>query len=153
MYALAGIVVWLSVIISCVMIAGGNPLLLFDVPSFLVIAGFDLAALLVSGGTGDFARGMKQLFKKDTVLTKDELLGAAGAFGLVNICSITGGIVGTIIGCVLLLACFYGTESTGPYVAVAVLTILYGLSFSIMILLPGRSRFIKLAGSMQKTEI
>lgn len=149
MYALAGIVLWLIIFIGCVVIAGSSPLLLFDVPSFLIVTGFDLTALLVSGTFADFAHGMKQLFKKETVLTKDELLGAASAFGLMNVCSIYGGILGAVMGLVLMLASVMTPEQIGPFMAVALITIVYGLSLSIMIFLPGRSRFIKMAGLMQ----
>ncbi len=150
MHTLCGIVLWFIIFTGCVIIAGSTPLMLFDVPSFLIVAGFDLAALLVSGGTGDFARAMKQLFKKDAVLTKDELLGAAAVFGLMNACSIYGGILGFVMGLVLMLASVMNPENIGPYMAVACITVVYGLSLSILIFLPGRSRFIRLATSMQK---
>ena len=149
MQTLAGIVLWFIIFTGCIIIAGSSPWMLFDVPSFLIVLGFDLTALLVSGGTGDFARGIKQLFKKDTVLTKDELLGAAAVFGLMNVCSIYGGLLGFVMGLVLMLATIMNPQNIGPYMAVAVITVVYGLSLSILIFLPGRSRFIKLAGSMQ----
>lgn len=153
MLTLAGIILWLIIFTGCIIIAGGSPLMLFDVPSFLIVLGFDSAALLVSGGPGDFFHGIKQLFKKETVLTKDELLGAAGAFGLMNVCSIYGGILGFVMGLILMLASIMNPGEVGPYMAVALITVVYGFTLSILIFLPGRNRFIKLAGSMQKTNI
>lgn len=149
MFLLAGLVLFLSIFTGCIVIAGGSPLMLFDVPSFLIVLGFDLAALLVSGAYADFLRGIKQLLKKDTILTREELLGAAAAFGLMNTCSIYGGILGFVMGLVLMLASLMRPEEIGPYTAVALITVVYGLSFSLVFFLPGRSRLIKIAGSMQ----
>lgn len=148
MYALTGIVIWFGIFIGALLICDVTPLIMWDFPSVLIVAGFDLAALFVSGGIRDAGMGFRQLFMKNAVLTKKELMDAAAAFSLLSWCSVAGGILGFVMGLVLMLVNLSKPDTIGPFLAVALITVVYGLTLSILVFVPGKSRFARLASSM-----
>jgi len=118
----------------------------FDVPSIIIVLGFDAGALLVSGGFSDFSLGLKAIFKKKIKATKAEIQRAADSFELMFKCSIGGGIIGLVMGLVMMLVNLNDMKHIGPYLAVAIITVFYGLILSYLFFLPGKLKLLKMAG-------
>jgi flagellar motor component MotA len=145
MKAVIGIVVSLGVFVLGILIARVDPLMFVDVPSIVIVLGFDLGALMVSGEVGPFLTGMKNIFVTRSDWSRNELLAAAETFGLMAKCSIGGGFIGTVMGAVMLLVNLNDPRAIGPYVALALITILYGLMLAFLLFLPGKVQLTNLA--------
>ena len=110
----------------------GNYLIIFiDLPSFCCVAGVTILILVASGRLGAFFKGIGLAFKKSSI---------AGDGGAENDPEIkTGGLFGTLTALMYLLTQLTPPEQIGPNVAVALITMFYGLFLAIL-LLPIRER-------------
>lgn len=145
MVAIIAILISLAVFVWGVLIAGGSLLMFWDLPSIIIAVGFDLGALLVSGQMKPFALGCKTLFTSTSAAPKSELLAAAETFDLMFKCSIGGGFIGLVMGLVMMMVNLSDTQHIGPYLAVAVITVLYGLMLSYLFFLPAKVKLVNLA--------
>jgi len=145
MIVLIGIIVTLAVFATGILIAGGSLLLFWDLPSVLIVLGLDLGALLVCDGIESFRLGLSSIFAKHVICTKAELVDAAEIFGLMSRCSIGGGIIGMIMGVVMLLVNITDPKNIGPYMAVAIITVLYGMMLAYLFFTPVKVRLMNMA--------
>ncbi|MCU0848411.1 MAG: MotA/TolQ/ExbB proton channel family protein [Spirochaetes bacterium] len=145
MIVIIGILVALAILASGILFAGGSLLLFWDLPSALIVLGFDFGALLVCDGIKPFWLGLSSLFTKQVRGTKAELVAAAEIFGLMSRCSIGGGFIGLIMGVVMLLVNLMDPKNIGPYMAVAVITVLYGMMLAYLFFIPVKVRLMNMA--------
>ena len=124
----------------------GNYLIRFiDLPSFFCVAGVTILILVASGRLGIFFKGIGLAFRK-SYITDDggsendpEIKAAISAIKTAITANLLGGLFGTLTALMYLLTQITDLSSLGPAVAVALITMFYGLFFAI-ILLPIRER-------------
>lgn len=110
--------------------------LMLDVPSLIIVLGGSLAALLFAGQR--LGNMFRAVFSSSA--SRDDLLAAARAWQLAGAFALAMGAIGTVIGLVIMLKSMDDPAAVGPGMAVAIVTILYGLLVEFAIALPLRSR-------------
>ena len=111
---------------------GSNFSALIDVPSAIIVFG-GLSGLLMFGGTNISAmfRGLSP-----GSLSSEELRLAAKGWKLARYYALAMGMIGTMIGWIIMLKNMDNVINIGPGMAIALLTVLYGLVVSFGICLP-----------------
>ena len=117
---------------------------LIDIPSLFCVVGITGLVLATAGRLGDLFKGIALCFRKDEGEdTSDEMLrqrqASYKAVNLAIFANILGGISGTLTASIYALTLVSSLGELGPKVAIAVLTLFYGIFFAI-ILLPVRER-------------
>jgi flagellar motor component MotA len=111
----------------------GSLFLFIDVPSFLIVVGGTVGALLFSFGSG-FGTALRALFRasvdKHTLQTGIEFYDRAKTY------LIAWGVIGFFLGMVLMLANLTDPDSLGPGLAVSLITVFYGLIFGYGLCMP-----------------
>ncbi len=145
MAVIIGIIISLAVFASGIIFSGGSMMLFLDIPSFIIILGFNIGALAVSDGFKPFWIGLTALMGKGSGAGKEDLMAAAESFDLMARCSIGGGFIGLLMATVMLLVNLNDTAHLGPYLAIAILTVLYGFMLAFLFFYPGKTRILRLA--------
>lgn len=117
----------------------GAPLAFVDFPSLLVILLLTLTALLISGLLGDFFKGFKLMGKKENMYSTIELKRICEALKLSIRTALLSGIFGTLIANIAMLSVIGDVSSFPQNFGVAMLTLLYAIVFT-FILLPVQSK-------------
>ena len=124
----------------------GNYLIRFiDLPSFCSVAGVTILILVASGRLGAFFKGIGLAFRKASIAgdgeaeNDPEIKAAISAIKTAITANLFGGLFGTLTALMYLLTQLTSPEQIGPNVAVALITMFYGL-FLAIILLPIRER-------------
>ena len=124
----------------------GNYLIRFiDLPSFCCVAGVTILILVASGNLGSFFKGIGLAFKKSSIAgdggaeNDPDIKAAFSAIKTAITANLFGGLFGTLTALMYLLTQLTSPEQIGPNVAVALITMFYGLFFAIL-LLPIRER-------------
>ena len=94
---------------------GGDILAFIDVPSLLVVIGPVIASISAKHGL----EGFKELFREGE--NQSKILHTMG------VTAILAGAIGTMIGLVIILGNLSDKSALGPALAIALLTLLYGL--------------------------
>jgi len=130
-------IVGLLIVLTIVLIAMGNPIVFFNVPSIICTVGIPIGALLLAGVS--IPNLFKAIFSGQA--TPQELLAAAQGWAQARVYIVAAGIIGAIIGAILIFANI-GEDLTGlgPAVAVDLITILYGVTLGYGIFLPLQHR-------------
>ncbi len=123
-------------IVILLLISGlsGAPTAFIDFPSLIVIFGISVPILMASGLFKDFMRGFKVMSSKDNLYTPVELKRTLVAINLASRALILSGIIGTFTGIVGMLVHIDKISMIGPSFAVAILTVIYALVFTGMIM-------------------
>ena len=115
---------------------GSNLPAMIDPPSLIITLGGTIAALLFAG------QSIPNMF--GAVFSggagADDLRSAARAWELTGAFSLAMGAIGTFIGLIIMLKNMDDPDAIGPGMAIALLTVFYGLILSFGIALPLRSR-------------
>ena len=124
----------------------GNYLIRFiDLPSFCCVVGVTILILVASGRLGAFFKGIGLAFRKSSIADgggaedDPEIKAPISAIKTAITANLFGGLFGTLTALMHLLTQLTSPEQIGPNVAVALITMFYGLFFAI-ILLPIRER-------------
>ena len=129
---------WLLLLAAMVAILGmGGPDILWflDIPSLILTVGFLILGLGISGQLKDFIVGLKAAYVGKHVLDKVQIEKAEYAldFGI-KIVLITG-VITALISFVTIMASLDDPSAMGPNLAVATLTVLYGIVLSMVLLI------------------
>ncbi len=114
-----------------------------DPPSIVVVLGAVICGLIYSYGFKNISYSFSKIFAPKDDLRDDERNFLIQYFTSASNYSLAGGIIWTLIVLVLMLGNMSDIESLGPNIAVALLTILYGLFFSEFVFPGIRDQFIK----------
>ena len=132
-------VLWLLlfVFMMCILGMGGPNIIWFiDMPSFILIFGFLVLALGVGGQMKYFWLGIRAAFVRNTLNMEEmaQLKKAEYALGFgIRIILMTG-LVTAMISFVSIMGNLDDLDVLGPNLAVATLTMLYGVAFSMVLL-------------------
>jgi hypothetical protein len=129
-------IIGLVLLITITLIAMGDPRLFVDIPSFILVLGFPIAALLFAGaGIGNMFGAS---FSADA--TREQLERAARDWGQACTYAVVSGVIGTFIGGIIILANLDDIGAIGPGAALGILTILHGLILGYGVCLPMQKR-------------
>lgn len=138
-------IIGLVILIVFLAIAMGDLTPFFDIPSVLIIFGFTIGALIFSG-TG-IPNMFSASFSADA--RRENLKAAARGWGQAKKYAVASGVIGTMIGWVIMLKNLDDMAAVGPGMAIAILTILYGLVLGYGICLPMQMRLEDRAAQAQ----
>ena len=112
----------------------GNIVWYYDLPSLVLILVLLFILLYMCGLTKDFGRGFVLFFGRNKEVEKEELMRTQAAFKLVLIALPIEGMVASLIAFIAILGKLNDPATLGPYLAVAILTMLYSLIIEILLL-------------------
>ena len=125
------------VLVTALMVGiGSNLSSMIDAPSLIITVGGTLAALLFAGQS--IVNMFRAVFAGEA--SKEQLSDAARAWELTGAFALAMGAIGTIIGLVIMLKNMDDPAAIGPGMAIALLTLFYGMLVAFAVALPLRSR-------------
>jgi len=130
-----GTLISLSIVIAIIIFVGSPILLFWDLPSAIYIL-VVLVGIIIATGMKDFAKGFYFAFTDNPNISQQEVKSSYEVFSNLSKSSIIGGIIGTIIGLVSIMANIRNLESVGYGASVSILVTLYSIMISVFIFLP-----------------
>lgn len=116
-----------------------------DFPSLQIVVVLSVAAMFFSSDI-EVITGIPSLLKNDTLFNKaEDYKPYIRMFDNGSRYAIAGGMVGTLIGLILMLGNMSDVESIGPNMAVALISLLYGIMLSELVYQPIRHQLIERA--------
>ena len=100
-----------------------------DLPSIVIVVGIVCGGALASFSPSQIATALRDGFSKDSMESERAHQSSAVFFRLSEL-SIAAGFTGTLLGMVMMLQALDDPAAIGPAMAVALLTVLYGLILS-----------------------
>lgn len=129
---------WILLLAAMVAILGmGGPNIIWfiDTPSLILIVGFLILGLGISGQMKDFGIGLKAGYAGKQIFDKTQLEKAEYALGFgIKIVLMTG-MITALISFVTILGNLDEPSALGPNLVVATLTVLYGIALSMILLI------------------
>ena len=120
-------------VITAIMVGIGSNLEGFiDPPSLIIVFGLTMGAILYSGRS--ISQAVGAVFKCD--LSADEYRIAADTWRKSEDYLVGSGIMGTLIGCIIMLKNLDDPAAIGPGMAIGILTVLYGVYLKYFICKP-----------------
>ena len=138
-------IIGLVILLALLAVAMGDLTMFIDIPSALIVLGFTIGALI-------FARaGIPNMFGAafDAGATAEQLQAAARGWTQARTYSVASGIIGTMVGFVIVLKNLDDIGAIGPGLAIAIITVFYGLVLGYGICLPMQSRLEDRARELQ----
>ena len=138
-------IIGLVLLLALLALAMGDLTVFIDIPSLLIDLGFTIGALI-------FARaGIFTMFSAAFAAsaTGEQLQAAARGWDQARRYALAAGFVGTLIGGVIMLKNIDEPSAIGPGLAIAILTMLYGLVLGYGVCLPMQSRLEDRARMLQ----
>ncbi len=132
--AVLGMVFAILFILMNAWMTAGNIVWYYDLPSLVLILILLFILLYMCGLTKDFGRGFVLFFGRNKEVEKEELMRTQAAFKLVLIALPIEGMVASLIAFIAILGKLNDPATLGPYMAVAILTMLYSLIIEILLL-------------------
>ena len=129
-------IIGLVLLIAIVIIAMGDPSLFVDIPSFIIVLGFPIGALIFAGAS--IPNMFSASFSAEA--TREQLERAARDWGQACTYAVASGVIGTFIGGIILLANLDDIGAIGPGAALGILTILHGLILGYGVCTPMQKR-------------
>ena len=118
-----------------------------DTPSLIAVMGIQLISLSASGLFGDFFNGLRLVFRPSKFLTEEKSDIASKGISAISLAikaACLGGWVTSLIGIVMIMGVLTTPELIGPNLAVAILSMFYGLVLALILLIfQGRLQKIK----------
>lgn len=133
---IAGITVFVVFLLFGMIGGGGSFYLFIDLPSIFIVFGILIGGVLIAFGIAVPFKAMKNALIGAGVQAIDELKQYVNFFNLASQLSIAGGIIGTLIGLICMLATMKNPSTIGPSMAVALITALYGIFLSELVFQP-----------------
>ena len=134
MNAIIGLILGVLFLLGSAWLSAGSIIWYFDMPSLVLIALLMLILLFMSGLTKDFFRGIKFFFGKSKEMEAHEMGRSLAAFKLVLIALPIVGLIMSLIAAVAILGKLSDPSVLGPYVAAALLTLLYSLVLEVLLI-------------------
>lgn len=110
-----------------------------NLASAFLIMTFVLPLLFSSGLFRDFINGLKAVTSKENRFTEKELNKSLMAVTLAMKLTMVAGVIGLLVGAIAILSRFGEASKMGPFIALSLLSLLYSL-FVTAILLPVQAR-------------
>lgn len=149
---LIGILIFLAFLILLTGFVGSPGQMVFvDPASFVVILAVTVPILLASGLLPDLGKGFRLMGSRTNPFSLIELKRIRQALRLTFRTLLMSGCLGTLVGLVALLSALDKPERFGPAIAVAILTFLYALVFSFL-LLPISARVNTMIDTLQEDD-
>ncbi|MAY81282.1 MAG: hypothetical protein CL930_10930 [Deltaproteobacteria bacterium] len=140
---IAALVVVLAVLWGIML---GSPLVVFfDLPSFLIVCGGTFAGMFISHSVAEVRHVWGAYFGPRVMTVEDGQRGAL-LFGSLGNIAHGLGLVGTLIGLVQMLQQMEDPSAIGPAMAVALLTLFYGVILSEVVFRTAESDCLKRSG-------
>ncbi|SDI19454.1 Helix-turn-helix [Pseudobutyrivibrio sp. 49] len=123
-----------------IMIVGGSEVVYFiDPPSFIMVLAIQLIILAASGQIGCFIKAFKYVFRKKTLVESElaeDVAKCEYAIKIAQKSALLGGAISSIIGFVTVFAIVWrkAYDVLGPNMAVAVLSLFYGVLFALLLI-------------------
>lgn len=128
-------IVVVGILAACALWGGGIKAFL-DIPTFVLILGGALATTAISFSPSDIGSAVRAVWKKGNDQSEQIYDRAILIFGAMRKRAIAFGIIGFFIGCVTLLTRLDDPAAIGPPVAVALLSVLYGVCIAELVFAP-----------------
>jgi flagellar motor component MotA len=135
--ALTGILIFIIVFCTAVILAGGNLIWFFDIPSFILVFGFIFATLLCAGRIQDFLKGVRLWFSRN-LKKEDNLEDCIEALHAAFWASVGSGATGFVLGSILAFVNMPDLTKIGPFLALAFVSVLLGMILAFQVFLPAR---------------
>ena len=142
-----GFIVMIALVVTGIVNAGSSSELV-DVPSAFITAGAWAAALLMSFGRG-CNTAVRAVFSK--AASREMLALGVAVFERGQSYAVGSGVLGTLVGVVIMLGNLDDPAAIGPGLAVAHLTLVYGLLLAYAIQLPIVASLRRRLGEMEGT--
>ena len=142
-----GFIVMIALVVTGIVNAGSSSELV-DVPSAFITAGAWAAALLMSFGRG-CNTAVRAVFSK--AASREMLALGVAVFERGQSYAVGSGVLGTLVGVVIMLGNLDDPARIGPGLAVAHLTLVYGLLLAYAIQLPIVASLRRRLGEMEGT--
>lgn len=133
---IAGITVIAIFLLYGIIGGGGSLYQFFDMPSILIVLGMLFGGVLISFGIAVPLKAMKNALIGGGVQTIEELRQYVNFFNLASQLSIAGGIIGTLIGLIGMLATMKNPSTIGSSMALVLITVFYGVVLSEFVFQP-----------------
>lgn len=130
-----GLALGIIFVIGIAWMSAGSIVWFLDTPSLLLLIGFMVLLLYMSGLIKDFGKGIAFFFFKKQTLKQEEVMRVKAAMKLVLTALPIVGIVIFLISMIGIIGNLKDVSMIGPNLAVAILTLLYSFVFE-MLLLP-----------------
>lgn len=145
---LLGFVLLMLGLVGIVTVSGCRVVYFLDIPSVVFVLGIQLIVLGAGGQMKSFMRAFKLIFGKKIELEDDVAMVAAECEFAVKYAqrgAILGGILSSIMGFVAVLVIVWSEspDTIGPNMAVAVLSLFYGVLF-VLVMMPIQGRLRKM---------
>ena len=133
-----------AAVLSGIMV--GSPLVIFfDLPCFLIVGGGTLAGMFITHSGADVRQILSAYFGP-SVMTKQDGQRGALLFGSLGNMAHGVGLAGTLIGLIQMLQNLEDPAAIGPALAVALLTLFYGVFLSEVVFRSAVSDCLKRSG-------
>ncbi|MBR4706769.1 MAG: helix-turn-helix domain-containing protein [Pseudobutyrivibrio sp.] len=123
-----------------IMVVGGSQIVYFiDAPSFIMVLAIQLIILAAGGQIGSFVKAFKLVFRRKSLAESELIENVAKceyAIKIAQKAALLGGVISSIIGFVTVFAIVWRNayDVLGPNMAVAVLSLFYGVLFALLLI-------------------
>ena len=123
-----------------IMVVGGSQIVYFiDAPSFIMVLAIQLIILAAGGQIGSFVKAFKLVFRRKSLADSEIIENVAKceyAIKIAQKAALLGGVISSIIGFVTVFAIVWrdAYDVLGPNMAVAVLSLFYGVLFALLLI-------------------
>jgi len=142
---ITGFILIILILAGGVLLAGESPLVIWDLPSLMMNLGIIAATLIAGNQAGAFLRGCKYIFMKSSIPDRTEIESSILSFDLAFKSALASGFIGLLMGIVLMLVNLKDATYIWVYLAVCLLTLLYGILLAFGLFMPCSSQLKKMA--------
>lgn len=138
MYFIGG-ALFIALMAGAIITSGGRFVHYLNIPSFLMVAGCTFVLLLMNFSVREMGRAFKVGFQSGKGADKDRIEDLKKGFVFFKSMQtylIVSGFLGTVVGAIAMLASMNNVMSVSFGAALAIITALYGLFFSMLITVP-----------------
>ncbi len=130
-----GAVLFIAMIVGAIITSGGRMVAYLNIPSFIMVAAPTFVLLLMNFSVREMGRSFAAGFKKEAA-NLDDLKKGFIFFQSMQFYLILSGILGTLVGAIAMLSSLRDSSRIGWGAALALITMLYGIIFFMLVALP-----------------
>ncbi len=131
-----------------ILISGGSVIWFFDLPSFLLVVPPPFILVVSIGALKDFSGGLSFAFTGKPGGDAGTLLAQARVFMTCHYTALAAGGIGGVVGLVMTLVNLGEMSKIGPYLAMMLLSLFYGLILGFFFFYPVAVRLKNAAGRL-----
>ncbi len=134
-----GVLLLLIGIFGVMVVSGSQVVYFIDAPSFVMVLAIQLIILAAGGQIGSFLKSFKLVFRRKTLDESEiaeDVAKCEYAIKIAQKAALLGGVISSIIGFVTVFAIVWRNayDVLGPNMAVAVLSLFYGVLFALLLI-------------------